>query len=175
MKKILTIDVGIKNLAICIGTIIEGKLNIQKLELIHLTNENCKTLKLETKISLVLSKLKSEFSEFECDTVLIENQMVGIMKTMATVIYSYFMLLKIENKITDVRFVSPCKKLKCKLCKTLINSTYKDRKQLAIIATREYFEEYDMKTYLDWFDNLEKKDDIADCFLYMINYFETNK
>lgn len=121
------------------------------------------------------------------DEVLIENQPTlknPTMKTISSVLFSYFVMRGVvdkddQNKINNVRFISPSNKLKVNedntlevLSKTKKGDTYKLTKQLAIQYTKML-----LKNSQDWLDYLEKykkKDDLCDAYLQGYHYLYKN-
>lgn len=114
----------------------------------------------------------------QVDTILIENQPSlknPVMKSIQMIIYTYFVIRGIIDSqyLKDLKFISARNKLK--KCETIDqfkgkNKNYKDRKKLAV--------SYCSYLINDDFDNLKlfnqspKKDDLADCYLQGIYYFD---
>lgn len=178
-QRILSIDVGIKNLSYCLFES-EGihKTRVVKWENVCVTDSNCKKIKIEELTEQILECLMSKFDEsFEADVVLIENQPMlknGSMKTVSVVIYTFFNMLKIMyGNIKNVRFISASNKLKCKKVLELQKNidTYKDRKRLGIEGARLYMADICQERE-EWFNIQSKKDDISDAFLLGIHYIE---
>lgn len=182
-KYILAIDVGIKNLSYCLLEQVNTtkRINILRWENVCVSSTNTKDYKLEQLCEDVLLVLQQNFNDnFNADVVLIENQpglMNGKMKTVSVMIYTFFVMLKLQfGNVDHVQFTSASSKFKCGklqndalLCKSV--DTYKDRKQLSIALTRLYVEEID--PYMSkWFEAQNKKDDLADAFLFCVSYLE---
>lgn len=180
MKRILSIDVGIKNLSYCYMES-DGITNTKviKWDNVAVMEGNCKKLKIETLTEQVLLTLQEHFDDsFEADVVLIENQPMlknGNMKTVSVIIYSYFVMSKLQfGNIREVRFYSASNKLKCKKITDVEHekkSTYKDRKSLSKEVAKRYIVDICPEN-LDWFLGQRKGDDIADAFLLGIHYIE---
>jgi hypothetical protein len=172
--RILSFDVGIKNLSYCILEQNENVTNISSWNNICITNENIKHVKLESLTENVLQCLIDNFNE-QCDVdiVLIENQPSlknGLMKTISVIIYTYFNLLKIQfGLIESVQFISACNKLKCKKSPSSKVKSYKERKALSIALTKQYLEEI-CPGKIEWFNEQKKCDDLADAFLAAIHH-----
>lgn len=194
--KILSFDVGIKNLSYCylnlnvdVVAADENKTNtsltVLQWDNICTTDENtnCAKIKLDDLTMCILNALHNTFDEsYEADVVLIENQPMlknGQMKTVAVIIYTYFNMLKLQyGSIKDVKFISATNKLKCKEAAFLLESaskttsTYKDRKQLSVDVAMSYITKL-FPERQDWFNRLKKKDDASDVLLQAIYYIET--
>ena len=192
--KILSFDVGIKNLSycyldVCMGNTREDSDSMKtSLKMIEWNNictteegVNCAKIKLDDLTMCVLNALHDTFDEaYEADVVLIENQPMlknGQMKTVAVIIYTYFNMLKLQyGSIKDVKFISATNKLKCKevpvsdqaKSKT---SSYKDRKLLSVEVARTYIAKLFPEREV-WFQGLKKKDDASDVLLQAIYYIE---
>jgi len=175
--KILTFDVGVKNLAYCYFEY-EGKTTIVGWNNLKVTEKNCNKLNLEELSEDLLSTLYENFDEnFEADVVLIENQPLlknGFMKTVSVMIYTYFSMMKLQyGTIREVQFTSAMNKLKCKKAINLTSSktTYKERKDLSILVAKSYIEEM-CPEKLDWFNSQKKLDDLSDALLFGLYYIE---
>lgn len=118
-----------------------------------------------------LNKIK-----FDVDEVLIENQPTlknPMMKTIAMLLFSYFIFKKQEYNISNIKFISPSNKLKIKKeskkllidCKSK-SEKYKLTKQLGRQYTNELIDDNE-KELLNAFD---KKDDLCDAFLQGYHY-----
>jgi hypothetical protein len=180
MVKILSFDVGIRNLSFCYLETSPSNTHILDWKTVCITEQNCKKAKIEDLTLYMLETLMSNFdSDFQADVVLIENQPMllnGLMKTLSVVIYTYFNVLKLQyGNVCEVRFISATNKLKCKLLNEgdkTCKKTYKDRKKLSIEIARKYIENVftDKK---DWFETNTKKDDYSDTLCQAIYYIES--
>jgi hypothetical protein len=106
-------------------------------------------------------------------TVIIENQISPIanrMKTIQGMISQYFIM---RNQMLTIDFISSSNKLKdCVEIKNLDNKTkYSDRKKIGIKYCLELIS---TSTWVPFFTNHSKKDDLADAFLQG-NWFIHNK
>jgi hypothetical protein len=184
MTKILSFDVGIKNLSYCIISVDdndnEKSMKILDWDVLQVTDANCKKIKLDDLSCDVLTCLNNNFNSEECiDYVIIENQPSlknGNMKTVAVIIYTFFQMMKLQyNQIKQVKFISAANKLKVKKGKdigfNLKKDTYKERKQTSIELTRKYL--IDMcPEKLEWFNGCTKQDDLSDSYLQLIYFIE---
>jgi hypothetical protein len=174
--KILSLDVGIKNLSFCY---INDNLEIIDWQNVSIIESNVKNTKIDEITLLLLERLQELFdNDYEADVVLIENQPTlinGLMKTISVIIYTYFNLLKLQfGNIKQVRFISATNKLKCKKISELDmpkKTSYKDRKLYSIKLTTLYLQEISPNK-LEWLKSNKKIDDLCDSFLQSIYYIE---
>lgn len=181
--RILSIDVGIKNLSYCYFEVTnDTTVKVLDWQNVSVMDGNCKKTKVAVITDCMLTRLMELFDDaFQADIVLIENQPMlknGMMKTLSVVIFTYFNLLKIQyGNIKDVSFISATNKLKCRKISGLLNGqgteTYKDRKKTSIALCREYIASC-CPERLEWFSNHSKADDVSDSYLQGIYYIETN-
>jgi hypothetical protein len=152
----LSIDVGIKNLAYIIydKTIIEWGI----LELCETNANKANMIDLGKKIFILFEK---QFT-MHFDEVIIENQIGPSairMKNIQGMITMYFI-----QKGSEVVYWSSGNKLRF-MKKN--KSTYKERKKLSILITncivKEFYPTHDISKH-------KKKDDLADCFLQLLDY-----
>lgn len=151
----LSIDVGIKNLAYIIydNTIIDWGI----IELCETNANKANMIELGKKIFILFEKkFTMHFNE-----VIIENQIGPSairMKNIQGMITMYFI-----QKGSEVVYWSSGNKLRFMKMKT----TYKERKKLSILITnciiKEFYPTHDISKH-------KKKDDLADCFLQIIDY-----
>jgi hypothetical protein len=151
----LSIDVGIKNLAYIIydKTIIDWGI----IELCDTNANKANMIELGKKIFILFEKkFTMHFNE-----VIIENQIGPSairMKNIQGMITMYFI-----QKGSDVIYWNSGNKLRFMKMKT----TYKERKKLSILITnciiKEFYPAHDISKH-------KKKDDLADCFLQIIDY-----
>lgn len=186
MQRVLSIDVGIKNLSYCVLDADNAVVHVVDWNNIAITDKNCKKIKIEEITECILETLMSTFdSDFNADVVLIENQPMlknGVMKTVAVVIYTYFNMLKIQfGSVKEVKFISATNKLK-QVLQTPVESgqgtsisteTYKDRKQLSVALARQHIRTV-APSYIEWFEKQSKKDDCADSLNQGLYYVHTH-
>jgi hypothetical protein len=185
MPRVLSIDVGIKNLSYCVLNAENDVVHVMDWNNIAITDKNCKKIKIEEITECILETLMSQFdSDFNVDTVLIENQPMlknGVMKTVAVVIYTYFNMLKIQyGSVKEVKFISASNKLKHVLQESsqgastsTSTETYKDRKQLSIALARQHIGIV-APSFVEWFEKQNKKDDSADSLNQGLYYVYTH-
>jgi hypothetical protein len=181
--KILSFDVGIKNLSYCYldtmypntdRTNIVDWNNLNVLE----ADVNCNKVKFHDLTECVLTTLSQHFNDcFEADVVLIENQPAmknGQMKSVSLIMYTYFNLLRMQfGNIRDVKFISATNKLKCKRVPEGSDiKTYKNRKKLSIDVTKLYIADI-CPDRVEWFNGLPKSDDVCDAFLQAMYFIES--
>ena len=141
----------------------------------------------DLKLKLVKIMDKDHKNFLDVDIVLIENQPSmknPKMKAISSTIFDYFMIRgivdkeKTKSKINKVKFMSPSNKLKLadegdtkKLVKLKGNDakTYKLTKSLGIKYCSEMIKPYN--NWVELFNSHKKKDDLADCFLQGMYYF----
>jgi hypothetical protein len=152
----LSIDVGIKNLAYIIydNTIVDWGI----IELCETNANKANMIELGKKIFILFEKkFTMHFNE-----VIIENQIGPSairMKNIQGMITMYFIQKGSEvvywNSGNKLRFMKKNK------------STYKERKKLSILITncivKEFYPNHDISKH-------KKKDDLADCFLQLLDY-----
>ena len=109
------------------------------------------------------------FSQHTIDLVLVENQISPLankMKTLQGMIAQYFIMKDVYN----IKFVSSKNKLK-HFETSEVKSSYSDRKKLSIHICRNIFTNtHALTEHLDFFNNSNKKDDLADSFLQGLVY-----
>lgn len=171
--KIVSIDIGIKNLAICI---IDDKLEIYDWKIIDISSNEKKTSidVLANNIYIGLDTVSNNWTGI--DNVLIENQPAlknPTMKTVQVLVYGYFHSQKMKGVPLSVQFISAKSKLnvtdviKC----TKYKSKYANNKMSSVLTTEHYLKDHVKCVF---FDGNKKKDDLSDCFLQAI-YFIQNK
>ena len=153
----ISIDVGIKNLAYIVydSNIVEWKV----IELCSTNASKANLIDVGRKLYEVLETINYDFDE-----VIIENQ-IGPnairMKTLQGMITMYFI-----GKGCPITYWNACNKLK-PFIKTKIN--YTERKKLSIQVSRAIVTEHFPDT-LTLFNDHKKKDDLADCFLQLLDF-----
>ena len=122
-------------------------------------------------ISLKNNLDKINFSLENINYILIENQISPIanrMKTLQGMITQYFIM----NNFYNIEFISSQNKLKYFLNEK--NTTYNQRKKIAIETCKNLLIKNNLNN-IEFFNNFNKKDDLADCFLQGYFFFIHNK
>jgi len=168
---------------------------IKKADLIHILNEhihktcfeainsnNASKTDLITIGKNIKTKFNTIFQDNEIDIVIIENQISPIanrMKTIQGMIAQYFIM---KNTSQRIEFVSASNKLKQNVSlekdkdkdKDKEKTTYSDRKKQGIQQCLELLNNNgNYVSWLDYFKNHIKKDDLADSFLQGLWYVKT--
>ena len=167
----------------------KGKSFVKKIATKKISVTTCSKQPIQELAEKLFLKLDVEFKNLgEISEVLIENQPTlknPKMKTLASILYSYFIVRGIIDKnitcskITEVKFVSPSNKLKVnstntnsilKSEKEKINANvYKMTKSLGIKYCKALISDDDNKIL----DGVKKKDDMCDAFLQGFQYLFT--
>ncbi len=117
MIQILSFDIGIKNLAICINHF-NDKLKTMEIKVWRIVDLNCRKsdgMGLVSSLIEMLDKLVEEEFVFDMDTyVIIENQMIASMKCLQTAINVYFQIMSkhVLGIPIKVEYINPRMKLK---------------------------------------------------------------
>lgn len=162
----LSIDVGIKNLAYIVydKTIIDWGI----IELCETNANKANMIDLGKKICILFDeKFKNHIHKNSAIEVIIENQIGPSairMKNIQGMITMYFI-----QKGSEVVYWNSGNKLRFLQKK---KTTYKERKKLGIVITESIVKEF----YPDhiYFSKHKKKDDLADCFLQLLDYLVKN-
>jgi len=115
---------------------------------------------------------KKNFDYNIIDLILIENQIGPLalrMKSLQGMIIQHF----IENNINNIICINSNNKLK----DFLVNkkTTYSERKKESVKITSNIINNNNLlANWIDIFNNHKKKDDLADCFLQVLWYFNKN-
>jgi hypothetical protein len=145
----------------CLDDYKETKENASKLDLIKIGKA------LKTKFDELFDK------EDKFDYVIIENQISPIanrMKTIQGMVAQYFIM---KEKTEKIEFISASNKLKNF---EENKENYKDRKKLGIVKCVECLNKNEEnKKLIPFLEKHKKKDDLADCFLQGIWFFNKNK
>jgi hypothetical protein len=160
----LSIDVGIKNLAYIIFDKESKIIEWNVVELCDKTKNSKKISLIEIAIKLEESLNKILFQK-DIYTVIIENQ-IGPNAIRMKSIQGMITMLCVSKKIYDIQYWNASNKLK-KYIKG--KSSYTERKKASVIITRLLLDEH-YSQYLDFFNKHKKKDDLADCFLQLLDY-----
>ena len=180
--KLLSIDVGIKNLSFCIFEILEEKINIIDWKNIDISSG----FDIKKQRNELLENIPKELDKVDnvlaVDDIIIENQPClknPIMKTIQIIIYSYFLIKGLHSdssSISKILFYSANNKLKFydgPEIKCELSTKYARSKFLGKVYTKYYLK--DNKERLEFFNSNKKKDDLADCFLQGLSYIKTVK
>ena len=173
--KVLSFDIGIKNLSYCI---LDETYKIYDWNIVNL----CEDLDIKKDKYTIFENIPKKldlYNLLDVDVVLLENQPClknPTMKTIQIIIYTYFVingLHKEESPISKILFISAKNKLsfydgpkvECKL-----KSKYSQTKYLGKEYTKYYLKDNQEK--LDFFNSHKKKDDLSDSYLQGMSYFE---
>ncbi len=180
--KILSFDIGLKNLAYCICNFIDDTVNIERWSVECLSTSK-KPIPLDELNKRIIHFFDSNPEFLKVDQVLIEQQPTKnpLMKNISIMIHTYFIIRGIVDKainnsdITRVLFFSPKNKLKIYdgpeiIC--TLKSRYSQRKKIGIIQTRYFIDKLNLTEYTELFEKSKKKDDLADSFLQALCYFK---
>lgn len=176
--RILSFDVGAKNLAYCIVDVIENVSILSQVKIIEWDiislRETKEKLDFGETIRRLMIALKDRFMSKSITHVVIENQPAiknPLMKSIQVAIYTYFHLQDME-----VRLMNASNKLKVSKkphpTHPKAKLTYNERKKLAISIAREYI--VDDEYFSELFESNSKKDDLSDCYLQAIYCVENN-
>jgi len=172
----VSVDVGTKNLAICVVGDVLGRPHIYEWDVCSLLVDRATGEPL-VRPSLVQigANIRDIFGELRARVpvrrVLIENQIAPKapnMKCVQSMIAQHF----IESGTSEVHFVSPLLKLKTD-DGAKRRATYRERKQLAVERCRQYLSELDGENAswaIGWFLAHKKKDDLADALLQYVAF-----
>ena len=174
---ILSIDVGIRNLAYVIIEVIDVDTHhITKWDVLELIEPDEKAAKVDnTKIGLSLYKQLDDVLEgHHLDKILIENQ-IGQnaikMKCIQGMINMYFVMRQYD--IETIINYNAVHKLKyfLKDAKTTYNERKKKSKEITQCLCKQY---YGPEMY-EYYFSFKKKDDLADCLLQAIDFIRKEK
>lgn len=169
---VLSFDIGIKNLAYCLLEIDKIDFQILDWNIIDCSNGK-KTIAGNDVVKTIIKQLNSLDYLLDANLILIEKQPScnPKMRIINSCIYMYFMIKTIDNNLNNkIINYSPKHKLKCcdiRIPKT-VKSNYTQNKKLAIEHTRFFIKD---TKWLDFFNKMSKKDDLADSFLQAKSYF----
>ena len=171
--RILSIDVGIKNLALCL---LDGPDQIDFWEVFDIGNTTDTTRHL-TNLYKKLESTPIIWDKSAIKTVVIEKQpsFNPKMRTMASALHMFFVMKGFKHIIQ----YSP--KYKLQLCKDINeyegSTTYAKNKKRSIDTTR-YFISLNPDMSAQWlqkFNSAKKKDDFADSYLQGVSYYKVYK
>ena len=169
---VLSIDVGIKNLAVCL---LKGPEEIVFWDVFDLGTASDTTRRL-IKLNSVLNEHPMLTDTDVVSTVLIEKQpsFNPVMRVMASALHMYF----VTKGFKDIKSYSA--KYKLQLCETSdkyeASSRYIKNKKRSIDTTRYYLENVvSLNKWREVFSGAKKKDDYADSFLQGVSYYKIYK
>lgn len=179
--KIISFDVGIKNLAYVVIECDESQFNIVDWDIICLVDDKqkCNTINLIDLGKKILEHFSKRFSDMDLDKIIIENQIGNNairMKCVQGMMAQWF----IDNNFENVEFVSSSHKLNyianlCDVKNIFKNLKYAQKKKMAINIIKSFLtnnENYFDERIQNLFMNSKKKDDLADCFLQAYYYIK---
>lgn len=180
--KVISFDIGIKNMAYCIASF-NPNLEIIKLHKIDLNIHNKATTQIfiDTTIEFLDNIYHNELimNNDECLKVLIECQMTSKMRCIQTTIYTYFkMISKFEG--LDIEIINLSAKHKLDLTKKYPNfsninnkSNYRNNKINSVSFANFLLNfKYSNNYILEIIKNEKKKDDLCDALLMIFYYYE---
>lgn len=184
MIQVLSFDVGLRNLAVCILMHNKGnEYEIKHWENIDLLSKKNDVLSVQDSLIDVVNMLFENYINHDIEThVIIEQQMTATMRCLQASLSMYIKVLKLNNtfKIGRVAIINP--KLKMKLIDHFPNYI-KPQLTLANTKNRKYQQnKVDSVNFTKWFlqhvshdqlalnmfENVGKKDDYSDCFIQSI-------
>lgn len=133
---------------------------------------NVNLIDLGINLKIGCNELLKKFDILNVDQIILENQISPLanrMKTLQGMITQFF----IDKGNYNIKYISAINKLRLfiKNKNTKEKTSYSERKKLSIIYSKELLEKNNKITELDFFSKHSKKDDLADCFLQSIYYF----
>lgn len=183
VKKVLSFDIGIKNLAACCITMEENPAKILHWQIHSLMEETRKTkpsvTQLAERIFIELDTILEKIPDI--NVVLIENQpsrINGAMKSIQMIIFSYFLYKKHSGVVPcEVYLISANKKtlehpfeIDTSGCKA--KSRYVQTKYKSVKFTEQYIKDCpQLQTHLEAY---KKKDDLCDALLQAIAWMRKN-
>ena len=166
--KIISVDIGWRNLAFIEAEIEENDLKIKQWDVVNILKDediNVNQTSVEDLIRLTSKHLRETVNSWVLtspDCVFLETQPLGLMarnvktKILSHVIQAFFLAVGIH-----VQFISP----KTKLKGMEKSGSYSENKKFSVIKTREILNEYKLEAWISKFEGSGKKDDLADAFL----------
>jgi hypothetical protein len=167
--KILSLDVGIINLAFCI---LDSDFNIHNWEVITLCNKT----EVENTRDMIIQFDSKPFL-LDSDLILVEKQprCNPKMKVMAEAIRTYFIIRSYDKgkKIPIINY-SPRHKLNCYEGETPVYNVgeYLKRKKISVFHCEKLIENQSPEIKAIFLQNRKKKDDLADCYLQAYSYIK---
>lgn len=174
MRFVLSFDIGIKNMAVCLMD--KDTKNILKWDLIDISSDKKNDLNdmsknlINSMDELVINYLDSQNTL----TVLIENQPVmkaPTMKSIQMILYTYFQVLSVhESRDITITLVSAMKKNSFMKSKgyDVKSKNYKSNKENSIKYVEEYLSSNSDSKNLDILRSFKKKDDMCDALIQIL-------
>jgi hypothetical protein len=144
---------------------------------------NTKSVNILDLSSELIRKLRTKPNFLDVDIVVIENQPVlknPTMKTIQMIVYTFFLIYGVtieESPVTSIALFNASRKLDIYDGPALETDydpkTYSGRKHLSIEYTRIFL--LNNPTQLEFFNNNNKKDDLADSYLQCLTYYKKNQ
>ena len=158
--KYIGIDIGTKNLAICILRHKHDVIKIKYWNVLDISGTNIHDI--ITNLTHEMNKIT--YKTYNAKHVYVEQQTnknkYGYY--LSLILETYFKTLK-----TPVHLISPKKKFEAILgskYNAALNTTYRARKKYAILIVKEFLDETESSS-LEYFNSVDKKDDLADALI----------
>ena len=158
--KAISFDIGYRNLAYCVCEVSDNRVDVVDWQVKDFGEINSVTALLPRLTTWLLDT----FGDTQWDFVLIENQVGSKMRCLQTAIHVYFEMQKQMYGCGDVCSVAAALKLRDSAA---LPATYKNRKDYAVA-----YIDNKLESKPEWFIPLKKKDDLCDCLLQCIAYFQ---
>ena len=168
MHKIIAIDVGVRNLALCVY-----KDGFEKLINIDITKGKITNIN-KAPVKNLIDHLISSFASIEhlfeeIDVVIIEQQLSKSIK-MTSIMWSLYTLIK--PKCKNVILQPAYKKNDILRCQR--GRSYQQTKRLGVQMVSDFMQSQDEFKFstdvVDFFESSNKKDDLADSIIHLIVY-----
>ncbi len=155
---IVSIDVGIKNLAVCV--VDDNTIILWKIINISYGSDMCKA---------IINEFDTFKDLIEGAVILIERQMTRKMTNIQCYIEMYFRMLKFK----DVIIYNPTYKLSGTGKENSGGGLYRARKQASVEVCKEWLDTHSQEEWVSalW-KNTKKKDDLADTLCMIISYIK---
>tara|TARA_Y100000389_G_scaffold95429_1_gene92109 strand:+ start:613 stop:1167 length:555 start_codon:yes stop_codon:yes gene_type:complete len=171
---LLSIDVGIRNLAYIIIRIDNLKHDIIEWKVIELCDKSVNASKVNNiDLGIVMNeKLNTICDKYEFDKILIENQ-IGKnaikMKCIQNMLVMYYIIK--GYKSYEIINYNASNKLRIFIKE---KTTYAQRKKISKDITLKLCEKY-YGNFLEYYKKSKKKDDLSDCLLQLLDYMKKEK
>jgi len=182
--KVISFDVGIKNLAYCCISVIDGVRRMFEWDIINLLDDNvsCKTVKTDVLRMSIVNKLDKIIYPLmfvhKIDHVLIENQPVKMnpkMKQVMDTLYCWFLIRCVKDLgiVEHIHLICPSNKLRKYVESKGLD--YKKTKKMSVEVVNKYINDNELKCLRKHLDKFSKKDDLCDCFLQCLFWISVQK